>query len=92
MSFGDRLGGRLDADADALRNAPARAVGDRQPLGEHVVRHHRGGLLVPVHDVRQREQHVLTGGRGDTELAVRVLADLMPSICAACDSRAERRE
>src|SRR5215471_2381403 len=65
-----------DAEALAFRNAPCRAVGDRQPVCNDVVLHHRRRLLVTVDDVRQREEHVLVSCGGDAELAVRVLADL----------------
>src|SRR5207247_4047040 len=60
--------------------SPARAGRDRQRVTEDVVLNQMRGLLMPLDAVGQRQQDVMRGGRGDSELSVRVLADLQPFV------------
>ena len=69
----------LDAEARPLDPAPVRAVHDRDALGQDVVGHHLGGLLVAAVGVGRRQHHVLAGRGGEAELAMGVLADVWPS-------------
>ena len=49
------------------------AIGMR--VGQDVVLHHLGGLLVAEAGIGRRQHHMLAGRRGEAELAMGVLAD-----------------
>lgn len=53
-----------DAKAGLVDAAPARAIGDRDLLGENVVRHHLRRLLVAEPDIGRSQHCVLAGGSG----------------------------
>ena len=76
----DRILVDLDAEAGAVDRSPARACRDRDRLGEDVVLHQVGGLLVALDAVWQRQHDVMARRGGEAELAVGVLADLQPFV------------
>jgi hypothetical protein len=77
----------FDTKARGGRNTPFRTVGDRQRLGQNIILHHLGGLLIALDNIWQSQERVMRGSRGNAELSVRVFANLETlERCDASDS------
>src|ERR1019366_639794 len=66
----------LDAKTRSRRYPPCWSVHDWDAFAHHVAHHVGRSLLITLHDRGQRQHDVLRGSSGNTELTVRVLADL----------------